>query len=374
MTRRAQLYAAEVSLYSGKARAYLRYKRVPFDEILPSREAIERVIKPRTGLRMVPVLIDEDDVAVGDTTVIIDHVEARVSERPVVPTTPKRRFVAQLLELYADEWLLMPAMHYRWAYPRHHLLFIAREFGALFKPDWPEPMHVVAGLPLVAYFGLAHGPALGINRHNRPAIEAWYERFLAQFDAHLAEHHYALGPRPTLADFGLMAPLYAHLYRDPYSGQLMRRLAPRVHDWVERMNAPEDQSLDAPFEVVGEDHVPPTLFPILAHALDEHLPVVHATWDAMEHWHGAHPDASTFPRFVGRHAFRIGASTSERSAQSYTAWMSQRMFSAWQALGDEDRAFFAEALGSKRVATLDVALPFVLERTDRGRVRVAPKS
>lgn len=57
--------------------------------------------------------------------------------------------------------------------------------------------------------------------------------------------------------------------------------------------------------------------------------------------------------------------------RSYTAWMSQRTFAAWRALGAQDRAFFAEALGTRRVATLDVAMPFALERTDRGRVRVA---
>jgi hypothetical protein len=51
--------------------------------------------------------------------------------------------------------------------------------------------------------------------------------------------------------------------------------------------------------------------------------------------------------------------------------MSQRTFAAWRALGAQDRAFFAEALGTRRVATLDVAMPFALERTDRGRVRVA---
>ncbi len=195
------------------------------------------------------------------------------------------------------------------------------------------------------------------------------DSFLAQFDAHLAAHPYALGPRPTVADFGLMAPLYAHLYRDPYSGRLMRRLAPRVHDWVERMNAPETQDLDAPFEVLGEDHVPETLLPILSHALDEHLPIVTDTWAAMARWRAANPDADNFPRFVGRHTFRIGEATSERSIQSYTAWMSQRTFAAWRALGDADRAYFAQALGAERVAQLDLDLPFALER-ERGRVRV----
>ena len=37
---RYQLIAAEVSLYSGKARAYLRHKGVAFDEVLLATESI----------------------------------------------------------------------------------------------------------------------------------------------------------------------------------------------------------------------------------------------------------------------------------------------------------------------------------------------
>ncbi|MEM1349420.1 MAG: glutathione S-transferase, partial [Myxococcota bacterium] len=360
MTRRATLYAAEVSLYSGKVRAYLQYKRVPFDEALPSRDVIERVLRPRTGVRMIPVLIDADDVAVQDTTAIIDHVEATHPERAIVPETPKQRFVSQLMELYADEWLLMPAMHYRWAYPRHHLLFIAREFGQLLEPRWPAWTHVFAGLPLVVYFGLAHGPVLGIDRYTRGSIEAWYEAFLGWFDAHLARYPFVLGARPSLGDFGLMAPLYAHLWRDPYSGRQMRRLAPRVADWVERMRALERGSFG---EWLEHDEIPETLVPILRHALDEHLPIVRDTWAHLHAWHQANPDLATLPRFVGRHEFTIGYTHSTRAVQTYTAWQSQRTFAAWHALHGRDRRALAELLGRDLVAALDFKPPLRLGRS-----------
>ena len=360
----SRLYAAQVSLYSGKARAYLRYKQVPFEEILPSREVIEQILKPRTGVRMIPVLITPEDEAIQDTTVIIDRVEATHPARSVVPETPKQRFVSQLVELYADEWLLMPAMHYRWAYPRHHLLFIASEFGQLFKPEWPEWSHLFAGLPLVVYFGLGHGPVLGIDRHTRGAIEETYEAFLAGFDKHLEEHRYLLGDRPTVGDFGLMAPLYAHLYRDPYSGRLMKRLAPRVHDWVERMNAPEDQTFGA---LLSDDAIPETLAPMLEHALGEHLPIVRDTWDKMERWASENQGEDIFPRFVGRHAFGIGSARSTRTVQTYTAWMSQRTFDAWHALDASDRQELADLVGEDLLKTLDFERPFDLGR-HRGRI------
>lgn len=128
-----ELYAAEVSLYSGKARAYLRYKQIEFDEILPSRHIIERVLEPATGVRMIPVVRLPGGELVQDTTAIIDRIEATTPRRPVYPVGPRQRLVAHLLELYADEWLLMPAMHYRWVYLRHHLGLLAREFGELYE-------------------------------------------------------------------------------------------------------------------------------------------------------------------------------------------------------------------------------------------------
>ena len=86
----ATLYAAPISLYSGKARAYLRYKSYPFEEVLPSMKILEEVIKPRTGLKMIPVLITPDDVAVQDTSEIIDHVESLLPNRR--PVFQVRRF------------------------------------------------------------------------------------------------------------------------------------------------------------------------------------------------------------------------------------------------------------------------------------------
>jgi hypothetical protein len=43
MTSRHQLIGAQVSYYTGKVRAYLRYKGVPFDEIPATREISGRI-------------------------------------------------------------------------------------------------------------------------------------------------------------------------------------------------------------------------------------------------------------------------------------------------------------------------------------------
>ncbi len=360
-----QLIAAEVSLYSGKARAYLRHKRIPFEEVTCTREVIETVVYPRTGLRMVPVLISDDDVAVQDTTAIIDFCEARFAERGVYPSTPRQRLAALLLELYGDEWLLLPAMHYRWHYRRDNLRFILREFGQLVAPRWPGPLRPLAGLPLAVIFGGSYGRVLGVSRRNRGAIEAWYESFLRAFDAHLGEHPYLLGGRPSLGDFGLMAPLYAHLYRDPYPGRLMRRLAPRVADWVERMNnPPEPQG-----EWCADDEVPATLDPIFIRLFEEMWPAMRATVQAVEGWVRDNAERPRVSRFVGRYPFTIGGVSESRNAQSFTQWMLQRPLAYYRALSPEDRAAvdpWLARVGGREALTLP--LPVWLERREDNRL------
>ena len=59
-----KLIGAEVSLYTGKVRAYLRYKGIAFEEVAARAEVYRDVIIPRTGVRFIPVLISDDDAGV----------------------------------------------------------------------------------------------------------------------------------------------------------------------------------------------------------------------------------------------------------------------------------------------------------------------
>eukprot|EP00966_Prymnesium_polylepis_P193231 4478808-Prymnesium_polylepis.1 len=69
---------------------------------------------------------------------------------------------------------------------------------------------------------------LGVTENTVAAWEASCRAVLRAFDDHLAAHHYVLGGGPSTADFGLLGPLYAHLYRDPVPAAMMRAEFPRV--------------------------------------------------------------------------------------------------------------------------------------------------
>ena len=135
--------------------------------------------------------------------------------------------VALLLELYGDEWLVIPAMHYRWSVLAQQREFVLSEFGRLSMPEASYEEQIAIGERTSrAFSGMV--PALGITEHTIPGIEAAYLAFLDQLDRHLARFDFLLGSRPSIGDYGFMGPLYAHLGRDPVPLALMRERAPHV--------------------------------------------------------------------------------------------------------------------------------------------------
>lgn len=264
---------------------------------------------------------------------IIDYFEERYPKRPVYPEGPWQRLVALLFEVYGDEWLVLPAMHYRWHFKRQNLAYVLKNFGNIIKPGWPRLLRPLGGLPAAMMFGNLYKPIMGRSRANIDAIEKSYESFLDDFNRHLEDHEYLLGSRASIGDFGLTGPLYAHLYRDPYPGELMRERAPNVAKWVLRMQQPDN--FDGDF--LADDHVPETLFPLLRRMFDEQLPVLLDTMRRVGEWAEEHPDAKGIPRFIGKHEFAIGGVTASRYVMPFSQWMFQRPLAFYQSLTGEEK-------------------------------------
>lgn len=131
-----KLLGAEVSLFTGKARAYMKWKGIPFKEVMSTDDVYKTLITPHTSLISIPCLLihyPDPDGALGsfeviqDTKDIIDYFEhtfpspppstkhvASLADHAVLPPSPKRAFAALILEMLADEWLLLQAMYWRW--------------------------------------------------------------------------------------------------------------------------------------------------------------------------------------------------------------------------------------------------------------------
>src|SRR5690606_35588473 len=161
---------------------------------------------------------------------------------------------------------------------------------------------------------------LGVTPHSRAALEQSYLALLAELDRHFAEHDFLLGGRPSIGDYGLIGPLYAHLYRDPASGRLMREKAPPVAAWVERMIEP-----------------PAARLPVLPRMFPAQVPVLQETARQLQQWADANPDTLEIPRAIGSLRYRVGDTEEERLVFPYNLWMWQRALDHYAEMDDQAR-------------------------------------
>ncbi|HFB66328.1 MAG TPA: glutathione S-transferase family protein [Aeromonadales bacterium] len=358
-TDKYTLYGAEFSLYSGKARAYLDYKNIPYDEILSTLKIYKKIIIPHTGVRFIPVVKTPSGDYLQDTSHIIDTLENEFPQQSVYPDTPKQKLVSLLLELYGDEWLLIPAMHYRWNHD--NFPFIYQQFGNIINPKFPAFLRAFIGKKIGNRFKDIV-PGLGITDKTIPAIENWYEnRFLAEFDQHLQRYPYLLGSVPSIADFGFIGPLYAHLYRDPYPGSLMKTIAPHVANWVERMRKGHHE----PGNFIEGDSIPETLKGILNDQFQHQWPVLEETGQRLSLWYEQQNDKSQpleIPRRLGTHDFNLGGVNEQRLVLPYSLWKMQRPLDYYQSLNSDEKAEvdpFLKSLGIYKAMQFKLKYPIV---------------
>ncbi len=74
-----------VSPYSGKTRTYLRFKGIPFEDVVVSAPVFMTRIKKAVGRPIMPTVRCPDGTWLQDSSCIIDWFEERYSERPITP-------------------------------------------------------------------------------------------------------------------------------------------------------------------------------------------------------------------------------------------------------------------------------------------------
>jgi len=258
------LWGSPHSYYTGKIRSYLIKKGVPFRELLPSNPRFQMRVLPVVRHMVVPILEAPDGAFLQDTTDMIEYLEARFPQPHIVPQAPVQRAVAWLLGAFGSEALLPPGMHYRWSYRAEQEHFLRAEFGRAVYSGPDREARDRAGLQMMEYFS-GFLPALGVTGETIPVIEAAYLQLLDTLDIHFQHYPYVMGGRPSIADFGFMAPLFAHLARDPVPATLMKDRAPNVYRWTERMNLAsiaDGEFPTSPETYPAEDAIPATLEPV----------------------------------------------------------------------------------------------------------------
>lgn len=325
-------YSWPVSPYSAKTRAYLRWRGLSFREVRPSALRLWGQIRPAVGDAVMPTLRLADGRWLRDSSVIIDTLDAQNSGPKVMPKTPRQRLACALMELHGDEWLVIPALHYRWNLPENSDFGIA-EFGRWGFPLLPRALSKRLVQPIATKMA-GYRRVVGITPDTSPGVESFTTKLIAQLQRHLSMHGYLLGERPCMADFAMYASLWAHLYRDPASTRLFEE-AEAVVSWMLRLRDGEHAADGA---LLSEDEVPESLAPILRTIFQEQIPYMGTLLDAVETWIKAHPDASRLPRSLGSAPFVIGGCKGERRLATYSQWMLQRVLAVYAQVEDGERA------------------------------------
>jgi len=290
------LYGAPASLYSGKARSYLRAQGIGFVEAGPGSDRYLNEIVPTVGRWIIPCMETPDGTIIQDGADIIDHFERGPGQSlrryTAYPTSPLLLAVAHVFELFGGEGLLRPAMHYRWNFDDENLAFLTSEF-ALFAP--PNLSAEEAEQVFLHSSGRMRkaAAAFGVTPESQPLIETAFHEWLDLFEAHLVDHPYLLGNRPTIGDYGLIAAMWAHLYRDPAPTMVVKQRAPRVGRWVERMTTTEPYRHEYDGDdddLIAGDVLPATLIAMLRYVSEEYLPEISAHVAVANEWLAEHPE------------------------------------------------------------------------------------
>ena len=336
------LYAMPHSLYSGRARSYLIKNHIPFEERSTGHESFKAEVLPTGKLATIPTLVTPEGEVIRDGAAIIEHFEA-TNGRPCQPPGARQQVISALFDVIGTDGLLRPAMHYRWNFPEDNLAFVRYHFLHS-QRDVPEREDKTEAM----MNRMRHAAMIfGVTEQSQPVVETLYLEYLDALNTHFQDYPYLLGWRPCIGDFGLLAPMYAHLGRDPYPARLRQQRAPAVYRWVERMNR-EDQDapecLNAGNDFLANDEVPETLIPVLKVLAEDFVPETLAAAAHINSWLDENqPESGAVA--VGRLAEALGTAdfvvrgeTITALAQPHRFYLLQRVQDAFADLSDEQRS------------------------------------
>ena len=373
------LWGTPHSLYTGKARSCLIKKGLAFVERCPSHTDYKARVRPAIGLVTFPVLETPEGQFIQDSTDIVtylDSLDSLTSVTSMTPSTPVQGVVARLIDGFGLEGMLQAAMHYRWSYRDEQELFLQTEFGRGLYAGADREARRAAGRRVMDFFSSSL-PSLGITHETAPAIETAYEELLEALDIHFQSYPYVMGWRVSIADLGLIAPMYAHLGRDPYPTALMKKRAPNVARWVERMqlpNTPDGEYAPHDADWLPDDAIPTTLEPLLTLVFKDWGPLLGADIASYQQWLDAHPqmqagdlinanDKHMVHPTLGMVSYAWRGVQVQRASAVHGLWLFQLAQEAANALSGDAKqklAAWVERTGGQEV--MDLRLPRGLER------------
>lgn len=350
MTKTHKLYAITHSLYSGRARSYLIKQQIPFQELSTGHESFKAEVLPKGKLATIPTLVTPEGQVIRDGAAIIEHFEA-ANGRPCRPVGLRQQIISALFDVIGTDGLLRPAMHYRWNFPEDNLEFVRYHFLHS-QRDMPEREEKTEAM----MNRMRHAAMFfGVTEQSREVVETLYLEYLDTLNVHFERYPYLLGWRPCIGDFGLLAPMYAHLGRDPHPARLMQQRATRVYRWVERMNRADQDApeyFNAGTDFLADDEVPDTLVAVLRVLAEDFVPETLAAADFINTWladnqpEAGEPAVGRLAQAMGTAEFTLRGETITALAQPHRFYLLQRVQDSYAALSGNEKVEVNELLAS----------------------------
>jgi glutathione S-transferase len=359
-------WSGHVSLYSSKTRSYMMKKGLNFIETTPyagiagDKDHWDNVIMKEKGFMSIPVLGLPNGKFITDTTGIIRYLEEQHPLPRMQPADPVMNALNWLIFSYGTEGLFLNAQHYRWDF-EDAANFAAFDIGRALGDPADMASIKKKGAAFQAMKQKRFPTQVGITDKTRPAIEKSNTLLFAKLDTYFRQYPYILGGRPSVADAALMEPLHAHLSRDVYPAQIMKKTAPALFRWTETMNfghyVADAELSQVPQEYLDADNLPPVLMDFLKLMADDFGPLFEANAKAYEEWLAANPDAAEGTRVtndqanmnrqaMGRAVYKLQGVTVERDAWPDTVNMHQYVLEVVDAMSAKDKARWTKLMKS----------------------------
>jgi len=331
-----ELVAVQHSYYSAKVRACLQYKRLPYQEVGANIETILNRVIAATGNQQFPVVFCPDGSVLKDGCDIVEALEVRHPERPIMPENPQLKCVAKLIEVLADEFFAIPMIYYRWV-PEE-----TKQWGiGMFQTSLGKGVENPDMAALAEQMGetisteiRSRLPKVGLDRKDiQDKAQEITKEVCSLLDKHLAKTPYMLGDRPSLADLGLMNAMWGHLYPDPCEASMfIRNDYLHLNNWITNMHC------GAGISDQGDLYITDTLIPLLRYFSDAFANMMTDILAAADKELPSAEAGTEAAAGLGKIETTLLDTELSRPATSYTAWRLQRVINAYQEIPEQQKS------------------------------------
>ena len=314
------------SPYSRKFRAFLRYKQIPFEFVRAQTEEADAL--PTSKIPIMPALyFPYDNYATGhtDSTPLIRAIDQKYPTRITAPKDPAISFLNDVMEDFADEWVVKAMFHYRWKYDEEH------NSEYLMLASHPNMDHNMVKM-LAKTFRERQinrlDKVVGVNDTTSGLVEEGYTRILEICNSIITQNKFLLGNRPSSADFSFFGQYAQLVGLDPTPSRLAVKHAPRMKPWcdvIDDLSGMADMSEDTWItrsDLVGS--VPHHSF--FNYVNDIYMPFLRANAKALN---------------SGEKEFSVELKGSlwKQNTFPYQAKCLKQLYVTWEALSNDDKDF-----------------------------------